>query len=259
MSTGAGVSIPFARRRRCQRHGVEVADKGGRIPGRALHWRPGLLLQLLWWWWSSIAETRRRPKRVRLLHVLLLGGEGSRRGTERRPRGVRWARPELNVACPRIVVLRLGLRDRVLLIASATAAATVGSLVAVAGLAALAVAALAGLPSLAVSALAILPVASGRGTRGSDEGSRRGGGRRIRGPGGLAGGDVVDVDFLEQEKRASLLEGGEGLPHLEVGDHGPELAIEATEEGKDQGTIPNRIAVVAEGRRHRLETRDSSR
>jgi hypothetical protein len=90
--------------------------------------------------------------------------------------------------------------------------------------------------------------------RGSDEGSRRGGGRWSRGTGGLTGSDVIDVDLLEQEKCASLLEGGEGLPHLEVGDHGPELAIETTEEGKDQGTIPDRIAVVAEGCRHRLET-----
>jgi hypothetical protein len=121
------------------------------------------------------------------------------------------------VARPRIVVLCLGLRasaggaDRVLLVASAPAAAAAGSLLAVVALAGLSIA---GWPALVVSALATLPVAAvrpfGWGMRGSDEGGRRGGGRWIRGPGGLAGGDVVDVDLLEQEKRASLLEGGEG-------------------------------------------------
>ena len=105
MSSGTGVSIPFARRRRCQRHGVEVADEGGRVPGRALHRHP-----LLWLRWSSVAEPWRRPKGVRLLHVLLLGGEGGRRSPKRCAGGIRRARPELNVARPRIVVRRLVLR-----------------------------------------------------------------------------------------------------------------------------------------------------
>jgi hypothetical protein len=67
----------------------------------------------------------------------------------------------------------------VLLVASAPAAVTAGSLVAVAGLAALAVAALAGLsiagwPALVVSALAILPVAARKTVRLGDKGQRRG-------------------------------------------------------------------------------------
>jgi len=173
MSSGTGVSIPFARRRRCQRHGVEVADEGGRIPGHALHGRPGLLLQLLWWRRSSVAEPWRRPKGVRLLHVLLLGGEGGRRRTERRPKGVRWTWPELSVARPRIIVLRLVLR---------AGAGVAGRLLAVVGSADLPLvgsAALAGLaitsgPALAVPGLMALAVstvgASGRRAWSGDEG-----------------------------------------------------------------------------------------
>ena len=56
----------------------------------------------------------------------------------------------------------------------------------------------------------------------------------------------------------SLLESGEGLAHLEVGDHGPELAIEPTKESEDQGLIPNWIAEVTEGCRHRFRQRQKS-
>ena len=225
-----------------------------------------------------MAETWRRPKGVRLLHVLLLdsgvwlrhvlllGGEGRPWRTERCPGGVRWALPELNVACPRIVVLRLrlglradvGVAGRLLLVAAASATSAAGPLLALAALSALAGLTIASCSALAVAALAALPMAavrqSGWGTRCGNESGRCGGGQWIRGPSGLAGSDVIDVDLLKQEKRASLLEGGEGLPHLEVGDHGSELAAEAAEEGEDQSVVPSQIAVVTEGRRHGLET-----
>jgi hypothetical protein len=55
VSTRTGVSIPFGWWRRRQRHGVEVADESGRVPRRALHGRPVLLL-LLWWRWRSVAK-----------------------------------------------------------------------------------------------------------------------------------------------------------------------------------------------------------
>jgi len=223
MSTSTGIIIPFARWRWCQRHGVAVADEAGRIPRHALRGcarrllHPGLLLQLLWWRWSTIAEPWRRSKGVRLLHVLLLGGEGDQRWTKRYPEGVRWV-------CPWVIVVHLVLRadagaaGRLLLLVATAPTATASSpLLAVAGSAALPltvvvalactalplaiVGALAGLavgrPTLAVTDPRAAVGASGGRTWSSDEGGRRGGGRRIGGPGCLTGGGVIDVDLLE--------------------------------------------------------------
>ena len=137
------------------------------------------------------------------------------------------------MARPWIVVRRLVLRSGgvagrllLLLVAATSTTAAAGPLLG--GTAALPLAVVAslagGVPALAVTRLVALAVSavrtSGRRAWSGDEGGRRGGGRRIGGPGSLAGGDVIDVDLLEQKKRASLLEGGEGLSHLEVGDHG---------------------------------------
>lgn len=69
----------------------------------------------------------------------------------------------------------------------------------------------------------------------------------------IFGGDVVDVDLLEKKKVASLVEGGKGALHLEVGDHVPELAIETTKKREDVGTITDEVAVLGESCGHRLE------
>ena len=113
------------------------------------------------------------------------------------------------------------------------------------------------LAALGVAGMALALACVGapsRRARGSDEHGYRRGCRRVRCPGGFACSNVVNVDLLEQEEHVSLLKGGEGLPHLEVGDHGLELAIEPVKESEDQGPIPDRIAEVAEGCRHRFKT-----
>jgi hypothetical protein len=125
---------------------------------------------------------------------------------------------------------------------------------------------LSGLPT-AGSALFALPTLTMVTTevasrRGSPRGSARVGeeGRqcrhqRIRCTSGsqLGGNHVVYVDLLQQKKSSAIFEGGEGLSHLEVGHHRPELAVKPTEEGEDEGQIPNRITVVIEGGGHHLE------
>ena len=69
----------------------------------------------------------------------------------------------------------------------------------------------------------------------------------------LAATSSMSISSKRRSVRASL-KVGEGLPHLEVGDHGPELAIEPAKESEDQGPIPDQIAEVVEGFRHRFKT-----
>ena len=141
MGTGAGVNVPLGRGRGRQRHGVEVVDEGRRVPGRALHGRP--LLLLLWRRWSSIPEPWRRSEgvrllNVRLLHVLLLwlrnSSEGSRRRSKRRPRTAWRTRPELHGARPWVVercrgaIAAPSVGDLLLLVAAAATAAMASAL-----------------------------------------------------------------------------------------------------------------------------------
>jgi hypothetical protein len=102
--------------------------------------------------------------------------------------------------------------------------------------------------------LAALATAARVGAGAGDEGGRRGGGRgRIGCPGGFTCSIVVNVDLLEQQDGAHLLEGGEQLPHLDVRPHMTELFAEAAQQGEDEGAVADRVTVVGEGRRHRLK------
>ena len=73
--------------------------------------------------------------------------------------------------------------------------------------------------------------------------------------GGCAGvaGEVVEVDFLEEQEGSCLREAGERLPQLDVRHHGAELLAEAAQQGEDEGAVTNGVAELAKRGGHRLE------
>jgi hypothetical protein len=67
------------------------------------------------------------------------------------------------------------------------------------------------------------------------------------------GGVARKLEFFKEEMSARLGERGKGPVHLEVGNHVPELFIEPTQEGKDEGFLTNRIAELGKSTCHGLQ------
>jgi hypothetical protein len=66
-------------------------------------------------------------------------------------------------------------------------------------------------------------------------------------------GSVLDVDLLEEEKRARLIKRGEGAVKLQVGHHVAKSSVETADQRQHESLVANRIAELSESARHRLQ------